>query len=857
MIRILTPAFALLFVVSASGQEAITRGFSGLYGQVEVGGPYAGAEFHGSRPLPSRISFYEPAANSIDMSRDYWKRGESAPFIVGVRTNGGPARHIGLEGWAYTLSPHRVRFHRDDADLRWTSSYEFFSAAHGLLWTLTAENRTGVPIDIEACVQCRTVLRTCQTFAWLDSAWTEYDVGGKALAVHFDRPETRLAAVVVQNLGAPPASWTSSADDVGPDPLNPSWFTSHAEPGGKTLARDRQGRPVAAFTYGKNLAPGARITIRLGIFSSRGAEWRRSAAALRTGWGKEIAAYDALVRRQLAHAPRTGDTTVDRSADWACALLASNAHSLDGRIVPMPCPAEYNFFFTHDVLLTDLAAVWFDVPRVARDLETIAGWAENGIIPHARYWRDDGFKTELCTPDNWNHLWFIEIVARYLRHSADTAMVARLFPLARKSLEEVLTQRHADSLMYAFRPDWWDIGRREGPRSYITILTIRALRDYCYLCSFMRRDLSLLPGYELLADGMERALNARLWKQSAGYLTNANGEDPDNHFYMGSLLGAVYGVLPRGRALALLETARRELVDERIGVRNVMPPDFHTDSVRAYFRFPTNEAGDPYLYANGGVWPHANAWYAQGLVAAGRTGEALRFFRTVMTLDGVSASPRGQPAFYEYRFADTSSPDYGAIDKPSFLWAGGFYLGTLYALAGFRETEWNIGIGDQPGAFPDASAQVGFGASHRVRIRGTEANRAVLSAGGMLSPSGIFPLDRMKSGDWSVAGDEPGSACLTGVNAIVRECRPLGGRGLRAVISSFDGHRVVARFAGGSSPAAASVDGKNVDPGATERTSDGTLITTFEFPGTLRPQVLTITAGGARSLRGAAGGTNP
>ena len=844
MMRFLMPAFALFLVAPASGQEPITREFSGLYGQVEVGGPYAGAEFHDSRPLPSRISLYEPAANSIDMSRDYWKRGESAPCIVGIRMNGGPARHIGLEGWAYTLSPHRVRFHRDDEDLGWTSSFEFFRTAHGLLWTLSAENRTGAPLDVEAYVQCRTVLRTCQTFAWLDSAWTEYDPGAKTIAVHFDQSETRLATVVLQNLGDAPQSWTSSADDLGADPLNPSWFTSHAEPGGRTLARNRQGRPVAAFTYRKNLAPLARITIRLAIFSSELNEWKPSSAALGKNWEKDVAAYDALVRRQLAHAPRTGDLAVDMSADWACALLASNAHSLGGRIVPMPCPAEYNFFFTHDVLLTDLSAVWFDARRVKRDLETVAGWAANGIIPHARYWRDDGFKTELCTPDNWNHLWFIEIVARYLRHTTDTAEVARLFPLVRRSLGEILTQRHGDSLMYAFRPDWWDIGRREGPRSYITILTIRALRDYLYLCSFMRRDLSLLPGYELIADGMERALNSRLWDPTAEYLMNANGDDRDRHFYMGSLLGAVYRLLPPEKALALLATARRELVDERIGVRNVMPPDFHTDSVRTYFRFPTNEAGDPYFYANGGVWPHANAWYAQGLVASGRTEEALRFFRTVMTLDGISASPRGQPAFYEYRYADASSERYGAVDKPSFLWAGGFYLGTVYALEGFRETEWNIGIGDQGGVFPSAAAPVEFGLLHQVHIRGTGANRAILSAGGIPSPSGVFPLDQMQSADWTLGRDDPATPCLTGVNAIVWECRPVKGRGLRAVISSFDGHRVVARFAGGSSPADASVDGSKVDALASERTPDSTLITTFAFPGTLRKQVLELRPNG-------------
>ncbi len=838
----LTLGVLLLLVSPVEGQDLITREFSGLYGQVEVGGPFAGAEFHGSRPLPSRISLYEPAANSIDMSRDYWKRGESAPFLAGVRINGGPARHVGLEPWAYTLSPHRVRFHHDDQPLQWTSTYEFLEGFPGLVWTLSCENRTQGPLRIEVYVQCRTVLRTCQTYAWLDSAWTEYDAAAGAIAVHFDQPASRLATVVVQNLGAAPEGWTADAADLGRDSLPPPWFSTGGGLGAHTLAREKQGSPAAAFSYGKDVPAYGRLTVRLAILSTPLAQWKLCAKTVRTEWKKDIARYDARVRRQLLLAPRTGDLSVDRTADWACALLAVNAHSLDGQIVPMPCPAEYNFYFTHDVLLTDLSAVWFDVARVKRDLVTIAGWAEKDIIPHARYWKDDGFKKEVCTPDDWNHLWFIEAVTRYIHHTLDTATAARLFPLVRASLGQVLTQCHGDSLMYAFRPDWWDIGRREGPRSYITVLAIRALRDYLFLCSVMHRDLALLPGYETLADGMERALNARLWDSGTEYLMNANGEDPDRHFYMGSLMGTVYGEIPPEKASALLATARRVLVDERLGVRNVMPPDFNTDSVRTYFRFPTNEAGDPYFYANGGVWPHANAWYAQGLVSIGRSAEALKFFKAVMTLDGIAASPRGQPAFYEYRYADSSSVDYGAIDKPSFLWAGGMYLGTLYALLGFRETEWNIGNGDgrAAGSFDTCTARLEFGPAKSVRVVGTGMHSVVLSAGGLPTPTGVFPLDRMRSPGWVIRKGTPGANFLAGVNAIVYSCRPVKGGGLRVGLSSFDGHRVTARIAGRSTDIVAFVDGRRIENMRSERTTDGAVVTTIVFPGTLRKQFLEI-----------------
>jgi len=52
MNKYLASSIVLLFVVPVAGQDRISREFGGLYGQVEVGGPYAGAEFHGSRPLP-------------------------------------------------------------------------------------------------------------------------------------------------------------------------------------------------------------------------------------------------------------------------------------------------------------------------------------------------------------------------------------------------------------------------------------------------------------------------------------------------------------------------------------------------------------------------------------------------------------------------------------------------------------------------------------------------------------------------------------------------------------------------------------------------------------------------------------
>jgi hypothetical protein len=226
----------------------------------------------------------------------------------------------------------------------------------------------------------------------------------------------------------------------------------------------------------------------------------------------------------------------------------------------MPCPAEYNFYFTHDVLMTDLAAVNFDLPRVKDDLLFVRSRAASDIIPHAYYWRDDGFKTELCTPDNWNHFWFILLTGSYLRHSSDDSTVKLLYPLVTKSVEELLTQVKPDHLMYAFRPDWWDLGHIEGPRAYTTILMIRSLREYCYVSSFLNRQTPKLAEYERLADQMQEALNAKLWDEKMAYLINYNGEAKDDHYYMGSLLAGAYGLLDSLRTERLIATAGTQLM---------------------------------------------------------------------------------------------------------------------------------------------------------------------------------------------------------------------------------------------------------------------------------------------------------
>jgi glycogen debranching enzyme len=508
----------------------------------------------------------------------------------------------------------------------------------------------------------------------------------------------------------------------------------------------------------------------------------------------------------------------------------------------MPCPAEYNFFFTHDVLMTNLGAVNCDLQRVKRDLVYISSHSKDDIIPHAYYWKDDGFKTEFCTPDNWNHLWFIIVTASYLRHSMDDSTCAAIYPLVTRSLEEVLQQRKDDDLMYAFRPDWWDIGRNEGPRAYITILTIRALREYVYMSAALGKTSRKLVGYEHLADAMQHALQERLWDDQARYLMNFNGNVKDHHYYMGSLLAASFNLLSPLNGRQLVESASRELVEPRIGVRNVYPVDFHTDSVRSFFKFVGNEAGDPYVYANGGVWPHNNAWYTLALQATGRVDEALSFFKTTMTMDGVVRSPMGQPAMFEYRFSDPSSPEFGRIDKPSFLWAGGFYLYTLYNLLGVQDKEWNISLsGPVPGSFDSVRFDLAFGHDKRVNLQGKGNALQSFIADGVDVPSRVLPLSLAGSVHWNVTLGKLKEPILEQVNAILYSARfNHAERKLELELSSFDGHVVFMKVDAPWEAKSVLLDGKPVSDVAVERQVDGAVALLIHFHGLSDKQRLEI-----------------
>lgn len=847
MIRLLIAlcCIAVAVVGQTNSPDPLSYFADGKHGQVEVGGRFVGAEFHRSHPLPSRISFFYPVANSIDVSTDYWKREDSQPMVVGIQTNNGVKRWLGKEPWAYTLSPHRVKFEQVEGNLAYTMSYEFCLNEPAMVFMLKIKNISAIPAMISVYTHLRLVLRTCQTFARKDSAFTETDIPNNALIAAFDDPDTRQATCFVQNVGAKPAQWTTSSDElVVSDSGTSGWITSSTTLQEKTFSSGRKGIPVAAFIYQRTLQPNDSLEIIQVIGSCRKAEVREKLNRLRTSWQNEIAVYDGYVRQKAQKEAlfTTGDEWLDRSASWARGILASNAHYLDGHVVPMPCPAEYNFFFTHDLLLTNLGAVNFDLMRVKRDLLYVALLSKDRIIPHAYYWRDDDFKTEYCTPDNWNHLWFILLAGSYLRHSMDDSTSRVLLPLVHKSVEEILKQKKPDNLMYGFRPDWWDIGHVEGPRAYLTILTIRALREYLFINSALGSVPPSLIRYEHIADSMQTALSGQLWNEQSKYLMDSNGSTADQHYYMGPLLASVFGVLDEKKAGELVLTASRELVDKRIGVRAAMPPDFHTKESIGFYKFAGEEAGRAYYYINGGVWPHNNAWYALALKSVGKVDEAAEFVKRTMTLDGVANSPMGIPAMYEYRYSDTSSTEFGKIDKPSFLWAGGFYLYTVYHLFGVQENEWNISIaGPLPSATPSAKYSFVFGASKLVHVHGIGDRLRAASVDGSELPSLVLPLETEQAKSVNIEFGIPAQPYLERLNARLHSALfDAAKKSLLLNVSSFKGHSTVVSVIVLTTPKKVILDGRTQSKYTIRSEKDGAKVLTISFAGSNKHQSLEI-----------------
>ena len=660
--------------------------------KIEVGSSFIGLEFHHSSFLPQRISFYYPVANSIDLSTDYWRRDTTFIMSAGLKIGNGEKQWLGRGKSVYDLTPYSVSFTNEDKQKSIKVTYEFCKDKPAMAVTYEIINRGTKKEVFEFYTHLETSLKTCHTYAMKDSASTEYDLAGNTIYAGFNFKETQYAQVFVTNGRLMPLSFNTTGNlSSSSSPSADYWYLHNSPLPGKILSKENPGIPAAEYLYKKLLLPGQKMTIVQIIGSCRKDEGKDLVKYLLSNYKLELKKYEEYVlnKSYTESVWSTGDKSIDHTAHWAKAILAANQHYIDGVVAPMPCPAEYNFYFTHDVLLTDLAAVNFDLPRVKRDLKFIADHADaNKVIPHAYYWKDTSFATELASSDNWNNFWFVITAASYFKHSGDKELLEFLYPYLSESILNAMKTKKDDNIMWSYRPDWWDIGNNFGPRAYMTILFTKALEDFNFISSGLGKKDKLIANDEL-ANKMESQLVKRFWDDKKNYLMNYlsdGSEDP--HYYVGSVMSINYNMLDKTHSAQLLQTAKNVLLDKKLGIYTAFPMDFTRYEKILGF---SDEVGMPYYYFNGGIWPQDNAWYALALAKNDSKQEALDFVKTTMTLEGIISGPNGQPAMYEVRTPDKDDASiYGIIDKPQFMWAGGWYLYTLYHLYGIDENDWNI-----------------------------------------------------------------------------------------------------------------------------------------------------------------------
>jgi len=572
----------LIFACSANRKQVkLDVQFDGGYGQLEIGSKFVGIEFHKSRPLPSRISYYYPVANSIDLSTDYWKRYESLPLNF-LFTSNGQTDSLGKIPYSYSYTPYHAEFNNVESNFDIRFLYDFCEEMPVSVLKIFIKNISGKSRDVTLESHLNTLLRTSHTYATVKPEKVLYDDNSALAKVYFIEKAADSSLMFVANAGYPPSeneNNVSSKENI--------IFTYR-----KTLGLNETLEVI-------QLTGMCRIDEQDSLIEKAKRDWPISVKKLESrvlNYTYEKAYFDI------------NEPDIMQTVNWSKAVIATNFHYLDGKFVPMPCPAEYNFFFTHDLLLTGLGAVNYDLDYVKQGfmyLKSLTGG--DSILAHARYWKDDHYQIEYCNSDNWNHLWFIISASLYLKHSSDKETVRDIFPIIKKSLHMMLENKGENGLMYAKRPDWWDIGDIYGARAYISILMYKVLRDYVYIAEQLNLEASKLSGYLQLSEKIKSTLVEKLWDDKAGYLFNMIDETIiDRHFYAGSILAVYYNLLEQEKKDRLLETVRKQLLDKNIGVRNAMPNDFHTLS--SLYKFNGPEVGAPFVYFNGGVWPHKNVY---------------------------------------------------------------------------------------------------------------------------------------------------------------------------------------------------------------------------------------------------------
>ena len=680
---------------------------SNTYRQIEVGSQYAGLAFHAGSALPSRMSFFYPVANSIDNSTNYWTRHTSRLINIQLACKNN-SRTVGYEPHLAEYTPYCFRAKRcyDDYEIHY--EYSFGNSLPVVTLAITLTNTSSVADEYALDIAPELAMHCCHSY---DRFQPEYLSSAEhSLIAHYPHK------IELGNCALFFVDCSSSASYID---------TSESAP-----------------TLHYQFALGARqaITLVLAIGCCRHEDTTSITQRVFTNWRSDTVQNATRVADYISNngSLRTRCPALNETAAWAKAVHASLLHYFNGRVLAMPCPAEYNFFFTHDFLVHGLGWGFLDINYLKNGYQFLIS-LNNGddVLSHACYWKDSDYFSEPCPPTDWNNLWLIISIASYYKHSGDDETVLKLLPTMLTGLGRMLEHCH-NGLMYAYFPDWWDFGTNYGPRSYMSILTYRAIQSILFLA--LRLDLPLeVEKLHMTAEQIYRALNKDLWSTDQDYLLNrlSNGE-LDKHYYSGALLAPYFGLLSSARADKLLDSARNNALDSNCGVRNVSPADF--SALEAEYGFKPGEQGADGYYINGGVWSQCNAWYALSLISQNRVEEAYEIVVKHLTLDGIKSSLGGQPSFYEARITAPDS-NYGAIDKPTFLWHSGWFMLTLYELLGIHENAWNIELRSSTVSSLAESTAVIFnnGKECSISFAGTGEYFKTITVDGALAHSAILP----------------------------------------------------------------------------------------------------------------------
>ncbi|MFH1250459.1 MAG: hypothetical protein V1715_05085, partial [bacterium] len=277
-------------------QVDLTINFSGK-AQIEVGGPFVGTEFHHSYPVPQRISFFYPVANSIDISTDYWFRDTTLAMEIGLKIGDNDRENIGWTPTAFNLTPFNVKFNQENCQV----SYQFCKNKPAMVISITLNN-TGDKTEIfELDTRLINSLRTCHTFRWIHQTQTEYNPENGTAITRYNDDEVKNIIVFVSNAAEKPVLHEPDSN-------------------------------ATTFLYRKELLPDEQLRIVQIVGSSYADEVSGTVDYLVKNYQEEIDQYEKYIVKKATeeYSFCTTDPVFDHSVYWAKAMLASLDHYIDG-----------------------------------------------------------------------------------------------------------------------------------------------------------------------------------------------------------------------------------------------------------------------------------------------------------------------------------------------------------------------------------------------------------------------------------------------------------------------------------------------------------------------------------------------